>query len=187
MKKYLAGAAVLLLVGGGCVASDDAAMLINEQSEDSNEEIVDSEAGGRVADPVAFPSGTFEMYRGEGYALPIDQDFQPEQNGNALRLQNFVSQDDPGYAYADDAFFIEIVSQTEKQAEAAFREDHQSVLEATLGGEEVLLGEARETAGESWPGHSYFSTEHDVSIRVSYLHPEGREIAEAILSHIVWE
>lgn len=187
MKKYLFVGAMLLLMGGGCESANQPTLedMPNDEMnfEASNDEDL---SAGRVADPIAFPSGNWEMYMGQGYVIPVDATFQPRWEGSRLRIQNFEGQDDPRFDYADDAFFIEITN-VENDMSEEFRGDHGQVDEAALAGEPVLKGTERAVGGESWPGHSYLNTERGVYIRVSYLHPEASVIAEAILSHLSWE
>ena len=83
MKKYLFGAAMLLLVGAGCAGPDSSMTSVDGQPEEMNDEIAEEGAsGGRVADPIALPSGTYQMYRGEGFALPVDEVFSVQQSGD---------------------------------------------------------------------------------------------------------
>lgn len=185
MKKYLFGAVMLLVMGAGCTAVDTNTSG-DERNEGMEDELTVGESGGRVADPIAFPSGTFEMYRATGYVLPIDQAFSVDQQGDQLRIQNFEGQDDPHYDYADDVFFIEIFSHA-SDSEADFRAQHSAVAEVELAEETVLKGEERIVAGDSWPGHSYYNIDRNVLVRLYYTNPGGNEIAEAILSHLSWE
>lgn len=132
----------------------------------------------------AFPSGEYQFVNTDIYRLPVDYTYTLEQNGENTRIQNFVGSDDPGFVYTDNAFFIEIGTTAMPRSEIA--EIHESTETVILAGETVMRGNNRAVGGESWSGHSYFNNSNDILIFLSYRHPAGEALAEAVIQQIHW-
>ncbi len=158
MKNLLLGAMGLILLGGGCVT------VTNPESETvENWE-------------TAFPSGEWEFVNTDSYSLPVDYSYELRQEGDRVRIQNFVGSDDPNFDYEDNAFFIEITSNVDL-TEQRFSGEYQTITNETLGGNTVIKGVDRIVAGDSWPGHGYMSNEKNVVINLYYAENEGGELA----------
>lgn len=178
MKPFLA-TACLLLLGTGCTQTPPPPPVapLNPPQNTQSSSVDTPNEHTEASDVIETDAYTF--------VTPSDLMFEP---GNPVRIQNFVSQDNPQYDYAEDAFFIEIFPPLDTRiTEEEFATWHETTSHTTLNGKAVVMGNGQEAGGESWSGHVYFEPVSNTIINIYYNHPKGEQAAEVALQNLEWK
>ena len=122
----------------------------------------------------------------EDFTLELDPSYAFQKDARFIRVQNYVSHDDPNFSYAPGSFFLEIYGLSD-MTEDKFADLHGFIDQAVLDGEEVLRGTDRAVAENSWPGHSYLHPDRHVVIYLYYQDSQGGDAAENIVQTLRWK
>ncbi len=177
MKYFSLLLLVLVMVGGGCRVEEPA--VAPASSQELDEALLPVE-----------PAPLARMPALKDYlSWQVDPKFTVLDQGDGnVRIQNFVSQDDPKAKYPADAFYIDLTIHDVVGSQVAdqqkWRQTVDNVVEIPVGGRKVLLGR-RLPGGDSWFGTSYFVA-GAVTIGMGAQTEAGAKLAEGIIHSIVW-